>query len=399
MTLPHLKISGMLMLACFAACVWALSDTGGGSALAAGASKAGTLRVYVGTYTRGDSKGIYRFRMDLATGALTAEGTAAESVNPSFLALHPSHRFLYAVNEVGEFQGKQSGAVSAFAVDPDSGELTLLNQQPSGGAAPCHLVVDRSGQTVLVANYSGGSVAALPIGKDGRLGDANTFIQHTGTSILVPRQQSPHAHSINLDAANHFAVAADLGLDKVLVYRFDVAKGTLAPGPAPLVSVKPGAGPRHFDFHPNGRFAYVINEIDSTVTALSYDAGRGELKRLHTLPTLPAGFEGNNSTADVHVHPTGKFLYGSNRGHNSIVIFSIDAKTGRLTHVGHQSTQGSTPRNFGIDPTGTYLLAANEATGTIVVFRIDPKTGKLQPTGNVTSVPSPVCVKMIRISD
>jgi 6-phosphogluconolactonase len=351
--------------------------------------------VYVGTYTASMSKGIYYFQLDLASGETTPVKLMVEAVHPSFLAVHPNHRFLYAVNEMSDFKGMKSGAVSAFAMDAKTGNLTFLNQKPSHGGGPCHLVVDKQGKNVLVANYGGGSVASLPIQSDGRLGEATSTIQHEGKSVNPQRQTSPHAHSINLDVANRFAAAADLGLDKVLVYRFDAAKGTLAPNDPPAASVAPGAGPRHFAFHPNGKYAYVINEINLTVTAFSYDAPKGVLKEIHTVPTLPEGTLPTGSTAEVQVHPSGKFLYGSNRGHDSIAIFAIDEKTGRLTVVGHQSTQGKTPRNFGIDPTGQYLLAANQQSDTIVVFRIDPQTGTLTPTGKVLDVPTPVCVKFV----
>ena len=352
------------------------------------------LSVYIGTYTGGDSQGIYHYRMDLATGKLTAAGVTSGMVNPSFLAIHPSRRFLYAVNEVGNFQGKKCGGVGAFAIDPESGHLTLLNQQPSGGIGPCHLVVDKRGKNVLVANYSSGSVCVLPVGPDGRLGPHTTLVQHQGSSVDPRRQKGPHAHSINLDLANRFAVAADLGLDKVLVYRFDADGGSLRPNDPPFASLAPGAGPRHFAFHPAGQFAYVINEMASTVTAFSYNADRGALDAIQTVSTLPEGFDGDSSTAEVQVHPSGKFLYGSNRGHDSVAVFGIDSHSGRLSYVANRSTQGKTPRNFGIDPTGRYILAANQSSCTIVVFRIDPRTGDLSPTGNVVNVPMPVCVKM-----
>ncbi|MFH1268296.1 MAG: beta-propeller fold lactonase family protein, partial [Planctomycetota bacterium] len=337
---------------------------------------------------------IYHARLDLATGEIEGVELAGEVVNPSFLAVHPSRGFLYAVGEIANFEGKRAGAVSAFSIDPGTGKLTLLNQRPSEGTGPCHLVVDQTGKNVLVANYGSGSVASLPIGEDGRLGEATSAIQHEGSSVNPQRQQGPHAHSINLDAANRFAFAADLGLDKIFIYRFDHA-GTLEAADPPWAKVAPGAGPRHFAFHPGGRLAYVINELDSTVTAFEYDARRGVLTSLETVSTLPPGFEGESNTAEVQVHPSGKFLYGSNRGHDSIAAFAIDPQTGRLRFVAHESTQGKTPRNFGIDPTGAYLLAANQATDNVVVFRIDPETGALGATGHSASVPSPVCVKML----
>jgi 6-phosphogluconolactonase len=358
-------------------------------------------RVYIGTYTGGKSQGIYLLELD--TGRVTAPeqaalrvvGLAAKDVNPSFLAIHPSRKFLYAVGEIGNFGGKKTGAVSAFAMDAESGKLTLLNQQPSGGAGPCHLVVDREGKNVLVANYSGGSVAVVPIQEGGRLGQPTCVRQHEGSGVNRQRQEGPHAHSINLDAANRFAVAADLGLDKLLVYRFDAAKGLLTPNEPPFAAVAPGSGPRHFAFHPSGRFGYVINEMLCTVTAFSYDAERGVLKEIQTITMLPHEVRPGYSTAEVQVHPSGKFLYGSNRGHNSIAVFAIDPETGRLTSVENQPTQGKTPRNFGIDPTGACLLAANQDSDTVTLFRIDPASGKLQFLRTSVEVPKPVCVKFV----
>jgi len=375
----------------------AAPDTDPQAASTKAAARPEKLLVYVGTYTGGKSQGIYRFHLDLASGRLTPAGVTAGVSNPSFLAIHPNRRYLYAVNEIGELGGAKTGGVTAFSINPQSGDLTLLNQQPSQGGGPCYVVVDRRGKNVLVANYGGGSVAVLPIQEGGRLGPSTAAIQHMGSSANPQRQEGPHAHSINLDRNNRFAFAADLGLDKILVYRFDTTKGTLVPNDPPAASVAPGSGPRHFAFHPNGRSAYVINEMNSTVTAFRYDPKAGVLKEVQTLSSLPAGFKGNNSTAEIQVHPSGKFLYGSNRGHHSIAIFAIDPETGRLTPVGHQSTEGKTPRNFGIDPTGTYLLAANQDSDRIVVFRIDPQTGQLTSTGHGVDVPMPVCVKMMPI--
>jgi 6-phosphogluconolactonase len=355
------------------------------------------LRVYIGTYTGPKSKGIYLLEMDLKSGKLESKGLAGESANPSFLAIHPGRKYLYAVGETGSFDGKKTGSVAAFAIDAATGKLTLLNQQPSAGAAPCHIVVDKEGKNVLVANYSGGSVAVLPIAADGKLAEPSSVIQHQGSSVNKGRQSGPHAHSINLDSANRFAFAADLGLDKVLIYQYDADKGKLTPHTTPFAAVPPGSGPRHFAFHPSGRFAYVINEMLCTVTAFSHDSGEGALKEVQTITTLPVELKGGYSTAEVQVHPSGKFLYGSNRGHNSIAIFSIDSTTGKLTVVGHEPTQGSTPRNFGIDPTGAYLLAANQGSGNVVVFRIDPETGRLKATGQVAEVPSPVCVRFMPV--
>ena len=363
------------------------------------AQAAGKYWVYVGTYTRGsDSDGIYVFSLDTATGQAGPVTLAGRSANPSFLAVHPSNNLLYAVSEVAEYAEQKSGAVSAFSIDRMSGRLTLINHQPSVGAGPCHLVVDRLGKNVLVANYGGGSVACLPIDSDGRLGPATSFKQHAGSSVNPRRQAGPHAHSINLDPDNRFAIAADLGLDRLLVYRFDAGKGTLVENDPGWVSVDPGAGPRHFAFHPSGNHAYVINEMNLTVTAFGYDKQRGVLTSLQTISTLPPDATGERfSTAEIRVHPSGKFLYGSNRGHNSIVVFEIDAETGKLTRIENESTRGQTPRNFFVDPTGTLLLAENQASDNVVVFRIDQESGELRATGTIIEVPRPVCIRMVPV--
>lgn len=353
--------------------------------------------VYVGSYTGARSKGIYAWRFDAATGVATPLGLAAQAVNPSFLAVHPSNRYLYATSEVGSRGGQPGGGVEAFAIDAASGKLTPLNQVSSRGAGPAFVAVDRTGSDVLVANYSGGSIAVCPIKEDGRLGEATAFVQHEGSSINRLRQREPHAHSINVSPDNRFAIAADLGLDKLLIYRFDAAKGTLAPNDPPFAAVKPGSGPRHFTFHPSGRFAYAINELASTVTAFSYDAARGALSELQTVSTLPGGFLGDSTTAEVQVDAAGRFLYGSNRGHDSIAVFGIDAATGTLTPVEYVSTRGRTPRNFRIDPTGAYLFAANQDSGNVAIFRIDARTGRLTATGKALEVGSPVCVKFVPV--
>ena len=355
------------------------------------------IRVYIGTYTHGDSEGIYVYRLNLSSGALEFESKATGVESPSFLALHPEHRFLYSVNAVQKVEGKPSGGVSAFRIDSETGELSFLNQQLSCGPGPCHLSVDRTGRYVLVANYAGGSVAMLPIQADGSLGEATDFVQHGGSSVNPDRQQGPHAHSINIDPDNRFAFAPDLGIDKIMIYELDLTHGKLKPNSQPWVQVHAGAGPRHFDFHPKGRWAYAINELDSTMTAFSYDRSEGRLTEIGSVATLPDDFDDTSHCADVHVSPSGKFVYGSNRGHDSIAIFAVDEHTGRLTPVGHESTQGEIPRNFAIDPTGTFLLAANQATSTIVTFRIDSETGDLDPAGHVANVPTPVCLKPIVI--
>ncbi len=365
------------------------------SGAVASPDRLGKLWVYVGTYTKGTaSQGIYLLQLDLARGELTSLGLAAEAVNPSFVAIHPRRHWLYAVGELAAGAGKKEGGVSAYAIEPRSGKLTLLDRQSSGGVGPCHVLVDRSGQCVLAANYGSGGAACLPIGDDGRLRAATSIIQHTGSSINPERQAGPHAHSSTLDPANRFAFVCDLGLDKIMVYRLDAARGLLTPNDPPFASVAPGSGPRHFAFHPNGHFAYVINEMAATVTAFQYDAAHGRLLAIQTITTLPADFHGSNTTAEIQIHPSGKFLYGSNRGHDSIAMFAIDEPTGRLSPLGFESTRGKTPRNFGIDPSGAFLLAANMATDNVVLFRIGAD-GHLAPAGQSVSVPAPVCVKMM----
>jgi len=355
----------------------------------------GKLRVYIGGW--GGPKGgrIHRCHLDLATGALSGLEVAAELPGPTFLAVHPGGRFLYSVNETGRFRGQRTGGVTAFAIHRQDGELKMLNQQPTGGAGPCYITVSRDGKHLLGANYGGGSVFVLPIGPDGRLGERTGFVQHAGRSVHPRRQTAPHAHSINLDPAGRFAFAADLGLDKILVYRLDAAKGTLTTHDPPFVAAAGGAGPRHFSFHPTGKWAYAINELNCTVTAYAYEPARGALTPVQTISTLPKGFAGTNTCAEVLVHPSGNFLYGSNRGHDSIAIFAVDAKAGTLRGLGHVPTGGKRPRNFRIDPTGTYLLAANQSTGNVVVFRIDAASGALKPTGHTLDVPGPACVKVL----
>lgn len=366
------------------------------AALSSTAAEHSSAFVYVGTYTRGSSEGVYLLQMNLETGELSSRGLAAKTENPSFLAIHPQGRFLYAVNEVSQFEGEATGAVSAFAIDRATGKLRLLNQQPSGGAGPCHLVIDAAGKHVLAANYGGGSAAVLPIDSDGLLAAPTSVVKHSGSSVNAARQKAPHAHSINLDPQGRFAFVADLGVDKIFVYKFDPQQGALTPHDPPFVAVAPGSGPRHFTFHPSGKFAYVINELTLTVTAFKYDAARGVLTPQQTLSTLPPETAGQGlSTAEIAAHPSGKFLYGSNRGHDSITVFAIDPTTGTLRRVENEPTQGKTPRNFAIDPSGKWLLAENQESDSIVVFRIDPATGELGPTGIKVDVPSPVCVKFL----
>jgi 6-phosphogluconolactonase len=352
--------------------------------------------VFIGTYTRppSKSKGIYTYRFDPKSGALSHAAEAAGIVNPSFLAFHPNGRFLYSVAEVADPKWETGGAVTAYSINRQTGVLTQLNTQSTKSAGPCHLVVDRSGKCVVVANYHGGAVTVLPLKGDGSLGEASDFVQHTGGTKVDPkRQEKAHAHSATLSPDGKFVVICDLGRDEVITYALDAAAGKVKHTSA--AKTAPGAGPRHFDFHPNGKFAHAINELGNTVTTFSYDAAKGSLKEIHTAPTLPTGWAGSNTTADVHVHPSGKWLYGSNRGHHSIAMFAIDEKTGRLTALGQEPTQGKTPRNFAIDPTGSWLLAENQDSDSIVTFRIDPKTGKLSATGQVANVPMPVCLRFL----
>ena len=354
---------------------------------------------YVGTYTQdgSKSKGIYAYRFDPATGESTPLGLAAETTNPSFVAIHPNGRFLYAVNELGNYQGPNSGGVSAFSIDRQTGKLTFLNEVRSRGADPCYIIVDKAGKNVLVANYTGGSIAVFPIDDSGKLGEASAFVQHTGHGADPKRQEGPHAHSIDLSPDNRLAFVDDLGLDELLVYKFDSSKGTLTSNDPPAIKLDPGSGPRHFALHPSGKFAYVVAEMASTVTALFVDLKTGKQQRLQTLSTLPQDFKGENDDAEVEIHPSGKFLYTSNRGHDSIAVFAIDPKKGTLTKVDDVPTQGKIPRSFEIDPTGHFLLAENSKSDNIVVFRIDQNTGRLTPTGHKVEVGSPVCVKFLKV--
>jgi len=353
--------------------------------------------IYIGTYTGPASKGIYAYRFDARTGQTTPLGLVAETANPSFLAVDPSRRFLYAVNEISDYQGEKSGGVSAFAIDLKSGKLAFLNEVSSHGAGPCYVSLDKTGKYVMVANYDSGSVAVFPMLPDGELGEASAVIQHTGNGPDPKRQEGPHAHEIEASPDNQFALAADLGLDEVLVYHFDPAKGTLSANDPPFAKVAPGAGPRHFVFHPSTKFVYVIDEIASTVTAFSYNAAKGTLSQVGGVSTLPEGFKGENDTAEIHISADGKFLYGSNRGHNSIAIFALDLATGKPKFVEAVPTGGKTPRNFEIAPDGDYLFAANQDSNNVVVFKVDKKTGHLTPTGQVLEAPSPVSLRFVAI--
>jgi 6-phosphogluconolactonase len=344
--------------------------------------------VYAGTYTGHGSQGIYMWRFDPASGKAEEAGLAGETANPSFLAIHPSHKYLYAVNETGK------GTVTAFSIDQATGRLKKLNVTSTEGADPCHLSVDKSGHSVAIANYSSGNVVLVSLKPDGSLGEIVSRDQHTGTGPYKGRQEGPHAHSINFTPDGGFAVAADLGTDSLYMYRFDASKPQITRDDHLTAKTAPGAGPRHFAFHPNGKFGYVINEMGSTVTAFSYD-GKGRLTTLGSDSTLPKDFHGENTTAEVVVHPNGRTLYGSNRGHDSIAVFSIDPADGKLTPRGQVLTQGKEPRNFALDPSGQYLFAANQNSNTIVIFRVE-SDGGLKPTGQVLKCISPVCIRFLQ---
>jgi 6-phosphogluconolactonase len=351
--------------------------------------------VYFGTYTGGKSQGIYVSEFNSATGKLGQPQLAIEAKSPSFVAIHSSGKFLYAVNEVAEFKAEKAGGLGAFQIDSTTGKLTLLNQKSSIGSGPCHITVDKAGKHILAANYGGGSICAYSIADNGALQEKTAFIQHVGSSVNPTRQKEPHAHSINLDAANNYAFVADLGMDKVMVYKFDAATGALSANDPPAGLSPAGGGPRHFAFNPVRSFAYVNNEMLSSVTTYSYDAKKGELTPIHTVTTLPPETTTNNSTAEVQVHPSGKYVYVSNRGHNSIAAFSVEEKTGRLIPLGHATEGINVPRNFSIDPSGKWALVANQQGDSVLVFAIDPATGMLTPTDQKIEVGNPVCVKFL----
>jgi 6-phosphogluconolactonase len=345
--------------------------------------------LYVGTYTKGTkSQGIYLLRMDRSSGALWQVGAVNGGANPSFLAIHPNGRVLYAVNEL-----EPTGKVTALAIEGATGALTRLNEQPSQGAAPCYVSVDPSGRVVLVANYTSGTVALLPLAANGALAPAASVVQHAGKGPNVQRQEGPHAHCIQPDHANRFALAADLGADRVFVYRLDLEGKKLSPVETGAAVMRPGAGPRHFAFHPTMPLVFVANELDSTVATLAYDAEHGALSPQGTISTLPAEWTGTNYPADIHVAANGRSLYLSNRGHNSIAVFSVAESTGALALDQVVSTGGDWPRNFTLDPTGRWLLVANQRSDSIVVFGRDPESGKLTPTTQRIAIPSPVCLR------
>ena len=352
-----------------------------------------TVRVYFGTSAKQEQRGIYMATLDMQTGCLSDAIRVSKAERPGFIAIHPDGKHLYATGAGADFEGRSPGAVSAFQIMEPSGMLADINTQPSGGTGPCHVSIDPSGKNLLVANYRGASCSVLPIQSDGSLAPPSSTRQHSGSSIDPARQTSAFVHSINTSPDGCFAIVADLGIDKLVVYRFDADAGILEPNDPPFTATEPGGGPRHLAFHPSGNFAYANLEMGNRVSAFTYDAQRGILAEIQTLDTLPEGFAGENTTAEIATSADGRFLYVSNRGHDSIAIFGIDAKTGRLTALGHESVHGQIPRNFRIDPTGTYLLAANQKTGNVAVFRIDRETGQLEFTGSEIEVPSPICVR------
>jgi 6-phosphogluconolactonase len=350
--------------------------------------------LYVGTYTEGGrTDGIHLIRMDPRSGKLRRVASVDAGANPSFLAIHPNGHVLYAVNEVEKYNGKASGAVSAFRIARDTGALTRLGEQPSEGGAPCYVSVDRSGRVVLVANYVGGSIALLPIQAGGALATATSVVQHTGSGPDAERQSTPHAHCIVADPSNRFVLAADLGADRVFVYRLDVDGKSLRHVEGGDAVMHPGAGPRHIAFHPKLPLVFVANELDSTVATLRFDAERGTLSPLDARSTLPAKWTGTNYPADIHIAPSGRTLYVSNRGHNSIAMFSVTEKTGALALDQVVSTDGDWPRNFSLDPTGRWLLVANQKSGSIVVFGRDQESGRLTTTRQRIEIPAPVCLR------
>ena len=359
--------------------------------------KDGQSIVYVGTFRRESSKGIYAWRLNTNSGTMVPLGLVADTMRPLFIALHPNRRFLYAVSRPTAVDRQNVGVVLAYAIDTKTAGLTMLNSFPTRGIDPAYVAVDRAGRNLLVANFGSnkgdGCVTVFPIKKDGSLAEASDFIQYSGVGVHPQRQQGPHSHAINVSPDNRFVFVADLGLDKIFVYHFDAEQGKLRPNDPASATLKPGAGPRQFVFHPSGKFFYVVNEIQSTVTTFTYAAG--SLKEVQTVSTLRQGFTGNSTAATVQVHPSGRFLYASNRGADDIAVYSIDPNTGTLTLVEFVSTQGKTPGNLGIDPSGSWLIVANQSSDSLVLFSIDPETGRLHATGQTFQIGTPSCVRFL----
>jgi 6-phosphogluconolactonase len=354
-----------------------------------------TCRVYFGTSAKGEQCGIYMAELDMKTGSLSEAVHVSKAARPGFIAIHPDGKHIYATGGGSDVEGMSpGGAVSAFRI-LGSGMLTDVNSQPSGGIGPCYVALDTSGSNLLVANYMGGSCSALPIKSDGSLAPPSSTQLHTGSSVHPQRQTKAYTHSINTSPDGRFAFVADLGIDKIMIYLFDPKTGKLEPNDPPFTNTEPGGGPRHFTFHPNGKFAYTNLELSNKVTAFTFDAEKGALHKIQTISTLPEDYSLPNTTAEVITSSDGRVLYVSNRGHDSIAIFSIDTETGNLTSLGHESVRGQIPRNFNIDPSGTFLVAANQKTCNVTVFKIDHKTGQLEFTGSEIEVPNPICVKFL----
>jgi len=350
--------------------------------------------VYVGTYTGPNSKGIYAFRFDPSNAQMTPMGVAAEVQNPSFVVTDPSHRYLYAVTEIGN-NGGVDGLISSYSIDPVTGALKFLNKVDSAGGGACHLVVDKTGKMLFVANYGTGSVASFAIHADGSIGEKTGFDQHSGSSVNPKRQKGPHAHEVVLSPDNRFLFVPDLGTDQIKIYRVDAANSTFTPNDPPFASVKPGLGPRHFTFGRGARFAYVVCEMGSSVAVFAYDSAKGSLTPVQTVSTLPADFTGEDNSAEIQVDRSGRFLYASNRGQDSITVFAIDPVKGTLTTIQVVPTKGNIPRNFVIDPTGKHLIVANQKSDQMVVFAVNQKNGQLTPTGQVVDVTAPVSILFV----
>lgn len=370
---------------CFALLLTAVSIALASPALAA------DLFVYFGSHSKGPNIGFSLAHFDTDTGHLTTPVFLQEAVAPAYFTIHPDGRHLYTCNS------DPGSSVSAYAIDPATARLTLLNEKPSGGGEPCYAGLDATGRFLMIANYSAGNIAVFALRPDGSLGERTAFVQHTGSSINPDRQTQPHAHTIRVDANNRFVLVADLGVDKLFVYRFDPKTGGLQPNDPPFVTVPPGSGPRHLAFHPNGRHVYLINELSSTIIHFGWNADRGVLTPLETVSTLPEDFKGTSTCAEVLIHPSGKFVYATNRGHDSVAVFSVGARTGRLTPIQHIPTRGKTPRNCEFDPTGKWLLVSNHDSNNAVVFGIDPKSGRLTQTGEPVTVPSPFCERFLAV--
>jgi 6-phosphogluconolactonase len=357
--------------------------------------------VYFGTNTnpKNGSKGIYVAHFNTATGELTEPQLAAEAGSPGFLAIHPSKKFLYASTEITLPDGKKGGGISSFSIDKSTGKLTLINQASAIGNGPCHVNVDKTGKLATLANYGSGSVASYAIKDDGSVSEAASFFQHEGSSVDPKRQAGPHAHSVNFSPDNRFAFACDLGLDKVLIYKIDPATGKMTPNDPPFAKTPAGGGPRHLAFHPNGKFVFVNNEMAMSETVFAYDAEKGALTEIQTLSTLPEADRGKPgySTAETVVHPNGRFVYVSNRTHDSIAVFACDPATGKLTPLEYVPAEGEVPRNICLDPTGKWLIAAHQNSGTAALFKVDQDSGKLTYTGTKVTVPGSICVRFLAL--